>query len=80
MDDHVVELVVRGRLSPELVLALDGFTVQTGTDGTSRIVGEIEDQARLFGILDLFADLHIEVVSMNPVDTAALPEDPRDRS
>jgi hypothetical protein len=67
MSAHVVELVVRGRLSPELVMALDGFDVETNDDGLTRIVGSVADQARLFGILDMLDDLHIEVVSVNPV-------------
>jgi hypothetical protein len=68
MSDHVVELVVRGPLSPELIHALEGFRVEHGKRGLTRIVGAVADQARLFGIMEFFDDLHIEVVSMQPVD------------
>lgn len=67
MDPHVVEVVVRGRLGPELVVALDGFDVETDRRGLTRITGPVTDQARLMGLLDMFNDLHIEVVSVNRV-------------
>lgn len=76
---HVVELVVRGRLSPELVLALDGFAVTTDERGLSRIIGQVVDQSRLLGLLDMFDDLHIEVVSLNPVGSAPAVSDAPDR-
>lgn len=63
----VVEVVVRGRPSPELVSALDGFEVRTGDDGLTRIIGLVVDQPRLLGMLQAMDDLHIEVVSVNPV-------------
>jgi hypothetical protein len=74
MNARVVEVVVRGRLGPELVLALDGFAVETDQSGQTRIVGRVTDQARLFGLLEMFDDLNIEVVSVNPVDGAFSPE------
>ena len=66
MHAHVMEVVVRGRLGPDLVAALDGFDVLPG-DGVTRIVGPVSDQSMLFGLLDMFDGLHIEVVSVNPV-------------
>jgi hypothetical protein len=30
-------------------------------------VGRVPDQARLLGLLEMFDELHIEVVSVNPV-------------
>jgi hypothetical protein len=58
---------VRGKLGPELVAALQGFTVEAAPDGCTRVVGPIPDQARLIGLLDMLDQLHIEVVSVNPV-------------
>lgn len=78
MSPHVVELVVRGRLGHELIAALDGFEVTTDEHGLTHIVGHVTDQARLFGLLDMFDDLHIEVVSMNPVDPEAFSPDAGD--
>lgn len=67
MHPHVMEVVVRGRLGPDLVAALDGFEVAPGENGMTRIVGPVPDQSKLFGLLDMFDGLHIEVVSVNPV-------------
>ncbi|NYE20910.1 hypothetical protein [Microbacterium immunditiarum] len=65
-----MELIVRGRLSPELILTLDGFDVMTDERGFTRITGPVADQSRLLGVLELFDGLHIEVVSVNPVESA----------
>ncbi|GAA1976231.1 hypothetical protein [Microbacterium pumilum] len=67
MPAHVMEVVVRGRLGPDLVAALEGFDVEPGQNGMTRIVGPVPDQSKLFGLLDMFDGLHIEVVSVNPV-------------
>ena len=69
MHPHVMEVVVRGRLGADLVAALDGFDVEPAEEGTTRIVGPVSDQSMLFGLLDMFDGLHIEVVSVNPVGT-----------
>jgi hypothetical protein len=61
------EVVVRGRMTAEMVAALDGFTIEPGVDGFTRVVGRVSDQPRLLGLLAAFDDLHIEVVSVNPV-------------
>lgn len=67
MSSHIMEVVVEGRLGNELIASLPGFDVETGDDGRSRIVGAVSDQAELLGLLDLFAELNIEVISINPV-------------
>jgi hypothetical protein len=67
MTSHVFEVVVRGRMSDELMAALNGFTVETRDDGLTRVVGDVEDQPRLLGLLAAFDDLHMQVVSVNPV-------------
>jgi hypothetical protein len=64
---QVIEIVVRGKLGPDLVAALHGFDVEDADDGCSRVVGSIPDQARLIGLLDMLDELHIEVVSVNPL-------------
>jgi hypothetical protein len=73
MTSHVFEVVVRGRMSDELIAALDGFAVDTGDDGLTRVVGRVEDQPRLLGLLTAFDDLHMQVVSVNPVPADATP-------
>ena len=67
MTSHVYEVIVRGRMSQELMASLDGFAIDTGDDGLTRLVGDVPDQPQLLGLLAAFDDLHIEVVSVNPV-------------
>lgn len=64
---QVFEVVVRGRMSAELAQALGEFTVQARPGGLTSIVGTVDDQPRLLGLLGAFDDLHIEVISVNPV-------------
>jgi hypothetical protein len=66
------EIVVATVLSPALVAALDGFTVNRIDGGTTHLVGWVDDQARLNGLLEQLADLTIELVSVNRI-----PDDPR---
>jgi hypothetical protein len=66
------EIVVATVLSPALVAAFDGFTVSRIDSGTTHLVGWVDDQARLNGLLELMADLTIELVSVN-----RLPEETR---
>lgn len=68
MSAQPVEVIVRGRVGPALASSLEGFDVTPLEDGTTRVAGVIEDQSALLGLLSLFADLHIEVVSVNPID------------
>ena len=67
------EIVVRGRLSPSLVAALDGFDVSHCTDGLTHLVGPVPDQAKIHALFGLLIDLNIELVSVNPV-TDAIPD------
>lgn len=69
MTSHVYEVIVRGRMSPELIASLGGFTIDTDDDGLTRLVGDVPDQPLLLGLLAAFDDLHIEVVSVNTVSS-----------
>ena len=60
MTPQVVCILLRGRLGPALVAALDGFDVRATDDGCTRVVGRVPDQAKLIGLLDMFDELHIE--------------------
>lgn len=62
------EVIVRGRLGPDIVAALDGYTVETDEHGLTSVLGPVIDQAELLGLLRMFDDLHVEVVRVNPVD------------
>jgi hypothetical protein len=59
-------IVVKGRLSPTLVAAMDGFEVTAVDGGRTTLVGWIPDQARLHSTFAVLRDLNIELVSVNP--------------
>ena len=62
------EIVVKGRLSPTLIAAMDGFEVKRCDLGLTHLVGWVPDQARLHSTLELLRDLNIELVSVNPIE------------
>jgi hypothetical protein len=64
-------IAVRGRLSGHLASAFDGFALEPGNE-RSVLVGEIRDQAHLYGILDQVRDLGLELVSV-ATDPGELP-------
>jgi hypothetical protein len=67
------EVTVRGRLSPGLVTALEGFEVAAFDGGLTHLVGLAPDQKVLYRLFRVLADLNVELVSVNPVSgTAAL--------
>ena len=73
------EIVVKGRLSPTLIAAMDGFEVSRCELGLTHLVGWVPDQARLHSKLEVLRDLNIELVSVNPVESPEPParEGPR---
>ena len=66
MSAQSIEIVVKGRLSPTLIAAIDGFEVSGGEDGRTTLLGWIPDQARLHSTIELLRDLNIALVSVNP--------------
>ena len=62
------ELVVRGRLGPRLVTALDGFEVVDVVEEGTRLRGWLPDQAALHARLGVVADLGMELVSVRRLD------------
>lgn len=61
------EIVIKGTLSDSVAALIDGFTVIGVDHGNTHLVGPVPDQARLQGVLTVFANLNIELVSVNPV-------------
>jgi hypothetical protein len=62
------EIVIKGTLSDSLMELIDGFHISRVERGETHLVGLVPDQARLQGILTIFGNLNIELVSVNPVD------------
>jgi hypothetical protein len=73
------EIVVKGRLSPTLIAAIDGFEVSRCEGGVTHLVGWVQDQARLHGTLEMLRDLNIELVSVNPKQPEPDTPEPRGR-
>ena len=67
MGSQSFEIVVRGRLSPTLIAAIDGFEETRCENGMTHLVGRVPDQARLHSTLAMLRDLNIELSSVNPL-------------
>lgn len=66
MEATVYRIAVRGRLTEHLGSAFAGFALEPGTE-QSVLVGEIRDQAQLYGVLDRVRDLGLELVSVEVI-------------
>jgi hypothetical protein len=62
MEPTIYRITVRGRLTEHLGSAFEGLTLEPGIQHTA-LVGEIRDQAQLYGILDRVRNLGLELVS-----------------
>jgi hypothetical protein len=68
-------IVVRGELTASSTCTgpLEGLTVRS-QDGFSVIIGEIIDQAQLYGVLNWLSGRGIEIVSLSPTEGSGAPE------
>lgn len=55
-----MRITIRGRLSSTLASAFDGMTA-VGRQGATDLVGEVVDQAHLYGLLARIGDLGLEL-------------------
>jgi len=62
-------IVLRGRLSECFESAFEGMALEAGPNQTV-LVGEVRDQAHLHGLLDRLREFGIELVAVEPADTA----------
>jgi hypothetical protein len=67
MPGGTFEVIVRGRLSPALVAAFDGFEQTHFDGGMTHLVGCVPSQGALHRLFHLLLDLNIELVSVNSV-------------
>jgi hypothetical protein len=63
MEPTRYRIAVRGRLTERLGSAFEGLALEPGRELTV-LVGEIRDQAHLYGVLDLVRNLGLELVSV----------------
>ncbi len=62
-------IVLRGRLSKRFESAFEGMALEAGPSQTV-LIGEVRDQAHLYGLLDRLRDFGIELVAVETADTA----------
>jgi len=62
--------IVEGELGPKYASAFPGMRVHA-CNGRTKIVGRVEDQAQLHGILDAVAAYNLALVSVTPEDDPA---------
>jgi hypothetical protein len=60
-------IVLRGRLSKRFESVFDGMTLEHGPNRTV-LVGDVRDQAQLYGLLDRLQELGIDLVAVEPAD------------
>ena len=58
-------ITVRGSLSARLSSAFERMTAEPG-QGHTDLIGDLADQAQLYGVLDQLRNLGIELVSVRP--------------
>jgi len=63
MEPTTYRIAIRGRLTERLGSAFDGLALEPGRELTV-LVGEIRDQAHLYGVLDRVRNLGLELVSV----------------
>jgi hypothetical protein len=64
------EIIVKGRLTPTLVAALEGFELSHYDHSLTYLVGWVPDQARLHSVLSVLRDINVELKSVNAVKSA----------
>jgi hypothetical protein len=61
-------IVLRGRLAERFESAFDGMALEPGQNQTV-LIGEVRDQAHLYGLLDRLRDFGIDLVAVEPADS-----------
>lgn len=59
-------ITIRGRLSQRFAGAFEGMTLETDS-GVTILLGDIRDQAHLYGVLDRIRDFGLELLSVEEV-------------
>ena len=68
-------IVLRGRLSERFESAFEGMALEPGPNQTV-LVGDVRDQAHLYGLLDRLRDFGIELVAVEQADTRDISSEP----
>jgi hypothetical protein len=62
-------IVMRGRLSERFESAFEGMALEPGPNQTV-LVGDVRDQAHLYGLLDRLREFGIELLAVEPAEAS----------
>jgi hypothetical protein len=68
-------IVLRGRLSERFASAFEGMAVESGPNQTV-LVGDVRDEAQLYGLLDRLQEFGIELVAVEPACASDISGEP----
>jgi hypothetical protein len=68
-------IVLRGRLSERFASAFEGMTLEHGPNQTV-LVGDVRDQAQLYGLLGRLQDFGIELLAVESAGTCGSGSEP----
>ena len=68
-------IILRGRLNKRFESAVDGMALEPGPNQTV-LVGDVRDQAQLYGLLDRLRDFGIELIAVEPAVTSDISCEP----
>ncbi len=63
----IYELVLRGEISDRFGVLFEGMRLER-VQGTTRLHGDVRDQAELHGLIERIQEAGIELIAVNPVD------------
>ncbi len=63
----IFEIIVQGNLTDEWSDWFEGLSILHEIEGETKISGQIEDQAVLFGLLKKVRDLGLPLISVNQI-------------
>ncbi len=67
------EIRLKGHLAARWAAWFDGLTLTHHGDGTTIILGQVADQAALYGLLQKIRDLGLPLISVNYVEPGPAP-------
>ena len=68
-------IVMRGRLSERFESAFEGMALEPGPNQTV-LVGDVRDQAHLYGLLDRLREFGIELLAVEPAGASDISCEP----
>lgn len=74
------DIRIKGRLDSRWRDRLEGLSVTHPGDGTTKLSGQLADQAALHGILNRIRDLGLAIISVQLVGSVGTGEEIHDRS